>query len=178
MTAGGSEAVSGAGRVHVAVVGAARASTPECEAAEEVGRRIAEAGAVLVCGGLGGVMEAACRGARAVGGTTVGILPGTDRLAANPHVEIAVPTAMGEARNALVVGTADAVVAVGGEFGTLSEIALALKAGTPVIGLWTWELARRGEAVVGVIPAPGPERAAALALEHGAARLAARRHGS
>ena len=157
--------MTGPHRVHVAVIGGATASAVECTAAEEVGRRIAEAGAVLVCGGLGGVMEAACRGARAAGGTTIGILPGTDRLEANDFVEVAIPTGIGEARNAIVVGTADAVVAVGGEFGTLSEIALALKAGRAVIGLDTWELARRGIPVDGVRPATGPEEAVALALE-------------
>jgi len=161
-------------RVHVAVVGAGEATAAECAAAEEVGRRIAQAGAVLVCGGLGGVMEAACRGARSAGGTTIGILPGTDRLDANDHVDVAVPTGIGEARNAVVVGTADAVVAVGGEFGTLSEIALALKAGTPVIGLGTWEFRRAGSPVTGVVSAAGPDEAATLALERGAERLATR----
>jgi len=149
----------------VAVIGPAHASEPECEAAEQVGRRIAEGGAVLVCGGLGGVMEAACRGASAAHGTTVGILPGTDRSEANEYVAIAIPTGMGEARNAIVVGAADAVVAVGGEFGTLSEIALALKAGIPVIGLYSWELARSGLPVEGVVPAAGPEEAVGLALD-------------
>jgi uncharacterized protein (TIGR00725 family) len=162
--------MTGAGRLHVAVIGAARAPNPECEAAERVGRRLAEAGAVVVCGGLGGVMEAACRGARAAGGTTVGILPGTSRLEANDYVDVAIPTGIGEARNAVVVGTADAVVAVGGEFGTLSEIALALKAGTPVIGLGTWELARAGASVPGVEVVDAPEDAARVALERAAAR--------
>ena len=149
----------------IAVIGAARATAAERAAAEEVGRLIAGAGAVLVCGGLGGVMEAACHGAQGAGGTTVGILPGNDRAAANDFVGIAVATGMGEARNAVVVGSADAVVAVGGEFGTLSEIALALKAGTPVIGIGTWELARGGVAVDGVVAVAGPGEAVALALE-------------
>ena len=92
---------------------------------------------MLVCGGLGGVMEAACRGARERGGITLGILPGLDRAAANPHVSVALPTGLGEARNALVVRAADALIAVGGGYGTLSEIALALKAGKRVIGLGT-----------------------------------------
>jgi uncharacterized protein (TIGR00725 family) len=95
---------------------------------------------VLVCGGLGGVMEAACRGARAEGGTTVGILPGLDRSAANPYVAVAIATGLGEARNALVVRAADCLIAVGGAYGTLSEIALALKAGKRVVGLRTWEI--------------------------------------
>jgi len=157
--------LTGPGRVHIAVIGAARATADECDAAERIGRLLAGAGAVLVCGGLGGVMEAACRGARSAGGTTVGILPGTDRLEANPFVDVAVPTGIGEARNALVVGMADAVVAVGGEFGTLSEIALALKAGRAVVGIGSWELARTGSPVDGVVPAAGPAEAVALALE-------------
>ncbi len=108
--------------------------------AEEVGRLLAEAGAVVVTGGLGGVMEAASKGAREAGGTTLGLLPGADRSGANPWLTVAVPTGMGEARNALVARAADGLVAVGGEWGTLSEIALALKAGKPVAGLDSWEL--------------------------------------
>jgi uncharacterized protein (TIGR00725 family) len=108
--------------------------------AEEVGRELASRGCIVVCGGLGGVMEAACRGAKEAGGTTVGILPGSDRAAANRWVDLALPSGLGEARNALVVRAADALVAVGGGFGTLSEIALALKAGKRVVGLDTWEI--------------------------------------
>ena len=108
--------------------------------AESVGRELASRGAVLVCGGLGGVMEAACTGAKEGGGTTIGILPGTDRAAANPFVDFAIPTGLGEARNALVVRAADALIAIGGGYGTLSEIAFALKAGKPVVGLGTWEI--------------------------------------
>jgi uncharacterized protein (TIGR00725 family) len=93
-----------------------------------------------VCGGLGGVMEAACRGASQAGGTTVGLLPGLDRRDANPYVDVAIPTGLGEARNALVVRTADALVAVGGGYGTLSEIGLALRTGKHVVGLATWEI--------------------------------------
>jgi uncharacterized protein (TIGR00725 family) len=125
---------------HVAVVGRGDAGSEERELAEEVGQGLADGGAVVVCGGLGGVMEAACAGARSAGGRTVGILPGLDRGEANPHVEVAIPTGLGEARNALVVRAADALVAVGGGYGTLSEVALALKTGKPVIGLGTWEL--------------------------------------
>jgi uncharacterized protein (TIGR00725 family) len=122
-----------------------------------VGRLLARRGAVVVCGGLGGVMEAACRGASREGGTTVGVLPGLDRGAANPFVSVAVPTGLGEARNALVVRAADALIAVGGAYGTLSEIALALKAGKPVIGLGTWE-------IDGVERVEGPEAAVNTAL--------------
>jgi uncharacterized protein (TIGR00725 family) len=122
------------------VVGAGDATAAQREAAEEVGRLLAEAGAIVVTGGRGGVMEAASKGARSAGGLTLGILPGADRREANPYVQVAVPTGMGEARNALVVRAADALVAVGGEWGTLSEIALARKTGKPVVGLGTWDL--------------------------------------
>jgi uncharacterized protein (TIGR00725 family) len=122
-----------------------------------VGRELAARGAVVVCGGLGGVMEAACRGAKEGGGVTVGILPGTDRAAANSFVDVAIPSGLGEARNALVVRAADALVAVGGGYGTLSEIALALKAGKRVVGLDTWD-------IEGVVAAPDPEAAVAAVL--------------
>jgi uncharacterized protein (TIGR00725 family) len=125
---------------YVAVVGPGDASPAEIEAAEAIGRGIAHAGYILVCGGLGGVMAAACRGAVEAGGLTVGILPGTDRAAANQWVRVALPTGLGELRNGLVVRAADAVIAVGGAYGTLSEVALALKTGVPVIGLRTWEI--------------------------------------
>jgi uncharacterized protein (TIGR00725 family) len=123
---------------YVAVVGAGEASSQELALAEEVGAGLAALGAVVVTGGLGGVMEAACRGARSERGHTLGILPGADRDAANGWVEIAVATGLGELRNGLVVRAADAVVAVGGAHGTLSEIAFALKLGRPVVGLGTW----------------------------------------
>jgi uncharacterized protein (TIGR00725 family) len=110
-------------------------------AAESVGRELAQRGVVVVCGGLGGAMEAACRGAKEAGGTTVGLLPGADRRQANPYVDVAVATGLGEARNALVARTADALVAVGAGYGTLSEIALALRAGKRVVGLGSWEIA-------------------------------------
>jgi uncharacterized protein (TIGR00725 family) len=126
--------------IHIAVVGPGSAGEEEIAAAQEAGRLIAERGALLVCGGLGGVMEAACRGAHEAGGTTLGLLPGDDRREANEFVDIAVPTVLGEGRNALVVRVADAVVAIGGGYGTLSEIALALRAGKPVIGVGTWDI--------------------------------------
>jgi uncharacterized protein (TIGR00725 family) len=123
---------------YVAVVGPGDASPEELHMAEEVGAGLAAAGDVVVTGGLGGVMEAACRGARSRRGRTVGILPGEDREAANGWVEIAIATGLGELRNGLVVRAADAVVAIGGGHGTLSEVALALKLGRPVVGLGTW----------------------------------------
>ncbi len=125
---------------YVAVVGPGEASARELAVAEAVGRELAVRGAVVVCGGLGGVMAAACRGAASAGGITVGILPGVDRSAANEWVGVAIATGLGEMRNALVVRSADAVVAVGGAYGTLSEIALALKTGVAVIGLGSWEI--------------------------------------
>ena len=124
----------------MAVAGPGEAGADERASAEAVGRGLAERGAIVVCGGLGGVMEAACRGAREAGGTTVGILPGLDRGAANRYVDVALPTGLGEARNALVVRAADALIAVGGGYGTLSEVALALKGGKRVIGLGSWDI--------------------------------------
>ena len=125
---------------YVAVIGPGSASPEELGVAEEVGARLAAAGAVVVTGGLGGVMEAASRGARSRRGRTVGILPGGDRDAANGWVEIALATGLGELRNGLVVRAVDAVVAVGGGHGTLSEIGLALRIGRPVVGLGTWDV--------------------------------------
>lgn len=124
----------------VAVIGTGEPDPALEEAAEVIGAGLARAGVTVVCGGLEGVMAAACRGAKVHGGRTVGILPGCDPATANPWVDIAIPTGFGEARNALVVRSAQAVIAVGGGYGTLSEIALALKAGTRVIGLETWEI--------------------------------------
>jgi len=121
-------------------VGPGEASDHEQATAEAVGEAIARAGAVLVCGGLSGVMEAACRGAAQAGGTTVGLLPGGDRSAGNRWLTVAIPTGLGELRNGLLVRAADALIAVGGAYGTLSEVALALKAGVPVLGLDTWEI--------------------------------------
>ncbi|HVG76086.1 MAG TPA: TIGR00725 family protein [Thermoleophilaceae bacterium] len=125
---------------YIAVAGPGEASPEECEVAEAVGRELGSRGVVVVCGGLGGVMEAACRGAKEAGGMTVGILPGDDRSAANRFVDAAIPTGLGEGRNVLVVRAADAVIAVGGAYGTLSEIALALKAGKRVVGIGTWDI--------------------------------------
>jgi uncharacterized protein (TIGR00725 family) len=139
------------------VVGASEASGEQFAAAEEVGRLLGERGAVVVSGGRGGVMEAACKGAREGGGTTLGILPGLDRAEANPYVDVAVPTGLGEARNALVVRAADSLIAVGGGYGTLSEVALALKAGKPVVGLKSFELD-------GITQAASPAEAVDLAF--------------
>lgn len=147
------------------MVGPSEGSADELGAAERVGRALAERGAVLVCGGLGGAMEAACRGAKGAGGTTVGILPGPDRRDANRYVDVAVATGLAEGRNALVVRSADVVIAVGGAYGTLSEIALALRAQTPVIGVHTWQLVRpSGRNDDGIARAGSPEEAVELAF--------------
>jgi len=144
---------------YVAVVGPGDgAAVAVLDVAEEVGARLASRGAVVVCGGLGGIMAAACRGAREAGGTTLGLLPGSDRSAANAWVSIVVATGLGELRNGLVVRAADAVIAVGGGYGTLSEIAFALKAGKAVVGLGGWE-------IPGVLVASDPAAAVALALD-------------
>jgi uncharacterized protein (TIGR00725 family) len=150
---------------YVAVAGAAAASRDDERAAAEVGRLLAEAGVAVVCGGLGGVMAAACRGAKEAGGLTIGILPGEDRSHANPWVDVALPTGLGEARNALVVRACEALIAVGGEFGTLSEIALALKLGRPVVGLGTWSLEREGLGADPILRANDPAHAVRLVLE-------------
>jgi uncharacterized protein (TIGR00725 family) len=126
--------------------------------AEAVGAGLARAGAVVVCGGRGGVMAGVCRGAANAGGLTIGLLPGVDRREANQWVGVALPTGLGELRNGLVARAADAMIAVGGSYGTLSEVALALRAGIPVIGLHSWD-------IEGVRAAPGPGEAVALALK-------------
>jgi uncharacterized protein (TIGR00725 family) len=126
-------------RPQIAVIGAGEASEKLRKLAFEVGRELASRGAVLVCGGLGGVVEAAAEGARAGGGHTLGILPSYNLNHANRHIELAIATGMGEARNAIVVGSAQAVIALEGEAGTLSEIALALKLGRPVVALDSWK---------------------------------------
>ncbi len=141
--------------MQIAVIGAGDASLREAEDAYAAGKGIAGAGAVLICGGLGGVMEAACRGAREAGGTTVGILPGTE--GGNPFLSITIRTGLGHARNVLVVRSADAVIAIGGSHGTLSEIALALKTGRPVFGIRTWD-------IPGVVPCESAEEAVRRAV--------------
>lgn len=130
--------------MNIAVIGDSACSAQEAQLAETVGELLAQRGATVVCGGLGGVMEAACRGAKSKGGLTVGILPGEDAGTANPWVDIPVVTGLGEARNVLVVKSARAVIAIGGGYGTLSELAYAVKGGIPVIGLNTWSLSRNG----------------------------------
>jgi hypothetical protein len=146
----------------IAVIGAGECAPEVARLAEEVGRRLAEEGAILICGGLGGVMEAACRGAKSVGGTTVGVLSGTNPGDANPYVDIPIATGMGQARNVIVVASAQAAIAVGGGYGTLSEIGHARKLGTPVVGLDTWNLKKEG--YTGIIEAKSPAEAVERAI--------------
>ena len=151
-------------RKFIAVIGGGQCSKEEARLAEEVGRELARRGAILVCGGLGGIMEAACRGANLEGGTTIGILPGDDSQAANPYVQIPIVTGVGYARNIAVVKSAQAVIAIGGSYGTLSEISHALQSGIPVIGLNTWSLSRNGREDKSIIPAQSPAEAVDKAL--------------
>ncbi len=149
----------------IAVIGGGQASAREAKLAEEVGRELARNDVILVCGGLGGVMEAACRGAQSAGGVTIGILPGENRRAANPSVQIPIVTGIGYARNVAVVKSAQAVIAIGGSYGTLSEIGHALQSGIPVIGLNTWSLSRHGKEDKSIIPAQTSAEAVNIALD-------------
>ncbi|MEJ2471821.1 MAG: TIGR00725 family protein [Desulfuromonadales bacterium] len=146
-------------KVLIAVIGASRPSARALPMAETVGRLIAERGAVLVCGGLGGVMEAAARGAFAAGGDVLGILPGPSRREANAYVTLPVATNMGHARNIIIAQTADALIAVEGEYGTLAEAAIGCKLGKPVIVL------PGGPEITGCRPAEDPQTAVNLAFE-------------
>jgi uncharacterized protein (TIGR00725 family) len=139
--------------IYLAVIGASKASPEIYELAVAVGQEAARMGWIVVTGGLGGVMEAAARGAQEAGGLTVGILPGGDRREANPFIQVAVATHIRHARNSIIAHTADALIAVDGEYGTLSEIALGLKLGKPVIGLKTaWN-------IPGIVPVNSPGEA-------------------
>ena len=151
--------------IFISVIGGGECSAADAKLAEEVGREIARRGAILVCGGLGGVMEAACKGATTEGGLTIGILPGNNRLATNPYVQIPIVTGLGHARNVAVVKSAQAVIAVDGSYGTLSEIGHALQSGIPVIGLNTWALSQDGKPDNVIIVAQSPAEAVSKALE-------------
>jgi uncharacterized protein (TIGR00725 family) len=142
--------------VQIGVIGRGDCSPEEYRAAGEVGRIIAEGGGTLCCGGLSGVMEAACKGAKEAGGCTVGVIPGTG--GENPYLDVVIRTGLSYARNVVLVQTCDALVAIGGSYGTLSEIAVAMKTGKKVFGLSTWEIA-------GVIACRSPEEAANAALD-------------
>ncbi|KPJ54681.1 MAG: hypothetical protein AMJ37_00140 [Dehalococcoidia bacterium DG_18] len=150
--------------IFITVIGASDCSAEETRLAEEVGRELARRGATLICGGLEGVMEAACRGAASQGGVTIGILPGDSREDANPYVQIPIVTGMGYTRNAIVAKSGQAVIAIGGSYGTLSEIAYALQNDIPVISLGTWSLTREGVVDKSIIVAQNPVEAVEKAL--------------
>ena len=143
----------------IGVIGAANASEKEKRTSEEVGVLIAKGDCFLLCGGMGGVMEAACRGAKSAGGTTIGILPGPEVSLANRFIDIPIVTGMGEARNVIVAKSSHSIIAIGGSFGTLSEISFALKSGIPVIGLDTWDVSEE------IIKCETPEEAVRTAFE-------------
>jgi len=154
-------------KLTIAVIGGGKCTAQEAALAETVGRELAKRGAVLVCGGLTGVMEAACRGAAIESGVTVGILPTESPTDANPYVQIPIATGAGYARNVAVVRSAQAVIAIGGDYGTLTEIGFALKGGIPVVGLRTWSLYKNGEEDKSIVKADDAvdavEKAMALA---------------
>lgn len=151
----------------MAVVGGGGPITEDVRSlASTLGRELARLGAVIVCGGLGGVMEAASRGASEAGGTVIGVLPGLDHAEGNPHLTVAVATGMGYGRNTIIAITCDAMVAVDGSYGTLSEMAQALNHGRPVVALGSWELPRAGEVDPSLFHvAPTAETAARLAVD-------------
>jgi uncharacterized protein (TIGR00725 family) len=151
--------------VFIGVIGGSEVSPQVAQLAEAVGREIARRGAALVCGGLSGVMEAACKGASEEGGLTIGILPGDNRKNANPYVKIPIVTGIGYARNVAVVKTSQAIIAIDGSYGTLTEIGHALQSGIPVIGLGTWEITMDGKADKSIIIAKSPKEAVDKAME-------------
>lgn len=149
----------------IGVVGSSKADERILKLAEQVGEEIACRGAAVVCGGLTGVMEAVCKGARSKGGLTIGIIPSDNKRDANPYVQIPIVTGMGVGRNVMLVKTADVIIAVGGEYGTLSEIAHALNLGKKVIGLHTWKLEKAfSKPIPNLIEADTPKEAVDLAL--------------
>jgi len=155
----------------IAIIGGGKCSKKVANLAEEVGRELANHNATLICGGLGGVMEAACKGARQAGGQTIGILPGNRAADANEYVGVPIVTGMGEMRNVIIVKSAQAVIAIDGEFGTLSEIGHALKNSIPVIGLHTWELSKQGKPKDAIIIAENASDAVEKAIAAAIRRL-------
>ncbi|MBN1269326.1 MAG: TIGR00725 family protein [Kiritimatiellae bacterium] len=151
--------------VRIGVLGPHNCSDDEAQRGREIGAGIAKAGAILVCGGLGGMMQAAAEGARSAGGTTVGILPGEDAAEANRFIEIPLPTGLGALRNAVLVRMCDAVIAIHGGYGTLSEIGFALRLKVPVVGLGTWSVCRNGQPDPGIHAASTPAEAVKKAIE-------------
>ena len=157
--------------MYISVIGASKCGKDLYKLAYDVGREIAKRKAILICGGLGGVMDASAKGAKEAGGMTVGILPGDTRIGASKYLNVSLPTGIGEARNVLVVKAADVVIAIGGEYGTLSEIAHALKMNKPVIGLKTWDIGKDEFGVSRIIKVDDPisavEKAYKLAKSKG-----------
>jgi len=151
-------------KIVIAVFGAGNPNDREAKLAYEVGRHIARRDAILVCGGLGGCMEQAAKGAKDESGLTIGIIPVYEKSAANVFVDIVIPTGLGSARNTLVASTADAAIAVGGKTGTLSEIGLARKMGKPVITLESWEFDGEWKNTAGLIKADTPGEAVEIAI--------------
>jgi uncharacterized protein (TIGR00725 family) len=150
---------------YIGVVGPADADEVLSDIAYEVGRRLAAAGAVVLCGGLGGVMAAAARGVSAGGGTSIGLLPGADRSAAAPDLSVVLATGLGELRNGLLVSAADGLLAVGGSWGTVNEVALAVRLGKPVVSVAGWQVSdAAGETVAGIHQAASPGEAVGLLL--------------
>lgn len=153
-------------RLRIAVIGPHECSPEEFELGRRVGEEIARAGAILICGGLNGMMEAAASGAHNAGGLTIGLLPGDSANDANPYIDIALPTGLGAYRNVLVARSADAVIAVGGRYGTLTEMAFALRFKTPLVALRSWTLLQKNESPdPGVHTADTPEEAVRLAIQ-------------
>jgi len=152
--------------IFIAVIGASHCSAEEAATAEAVGRELAKRGAVVICGGLGGVMEAVCRGAVAEGGLTIGILPGDNPKEANRYVKIPIATGLGYARNIIIIKSARSAIAVGGSYGTLSEIAYAFNHGIPVIGLGSWAISEHGNQKNPIIQAQKPAEAVEKAFSY------------
>ena len=148
----------------IGVIGGSQCSPEESKLAEAVGQELAKQGATLICGGLSGVMEAVCKGAHSEGGTTIGILPGNNRSSANPYVTIPIVTNMGYARNVIVVKSAQAIIAIDGSYGTLSELAYALQDNIPVVGLNTWSFSVKGKVDDSIIPAGDAREAVEKAI--------------
>jgi uncharacterized protein (TIGR00725 family) len=151
--------MTGNNKLAIGVIGAGKCGKKLREQAYAVGKAIAEAGAVLVCGGMGGVMEAACRGASENGGVTVGVIPGGEKKAANEFCSIVIPTGIGEARNVIVVQSADALVSLHGKYGTISEMCFALKQKKPLVSLVKWDILPE------VVTVPDPAQAVEKAIE-------------
>jgi uncharacterized protein (TIGR00725 family) len=150
--------------IFIGVIGGSDVSPQIAKLAEEVGHEIARQGAVLVCGGMGGVMEAACKGASSEGGLTIGIIPGDSRESANEYVKIPIVTGIGYARNVAVVKSSQAIIAIDGSYGTLTELGYALQSGIPVIGLKTWSMSIDGREEKNIVPAKNPREAVEKAI--------------